>query len=95
MYYSYWFCVLQVTGSSDQTIKQLLAGLVFEFSLEQPGYYLGGSLAEIDENSTIGFVEGDIVIVQEDRFCPDQKYGKYSFAWYFLFAGNLFDVGVV
>jgi hypothetical protein len=57
----------------------LLAGLVFEFSLEKPGYYLGGSLAEIDEKSTIGFVEGDIVIVQEDQFCSDQKYGKYTF----------------
>jgi len=65
-----------MTGSSDQTIKQLLAGLVFEFSLEQPGYYLGGSLAEIDENSTIDFLVGDIVIVQEDQFCPDQKHGK-------------------
>lgn len=67
-----------MTGFSDQTIKQLLAGLVFEFSLEQPGYYLGGSLAEIDESSTIGFVEGDIVIVQDDHFLSDQKYGKYG-----------------
>ena len=68
--------MFQMTGSSDQTIKQLLAGLVFEFSLEQPGYYLGGSLAEIDENSTIDFLVGDIVIVQEDQFCSNQKHGK-------------------
>lgn len=66
-----------MTGSSEQTIKQLLVGLVFEFRLEQPGYYLGGSLAEIDENSTIDFVAGDIVIVQEDQFRSDQKHGKY------------------
>lgn len=66
-----------MTGTSDQTIKQLLAGLVFEFSLEQPGYYLGGSLAEIDEDSTIDFLVGDIVIVQEDQFRSDQKHGKY------------------
>lgn len=68
--------VLQVTGSGDQTIKQLLAGLAFEFSLEQPGYYLGGSLAEIDENSALGFFVGDIVIVQENQFRSDQKHGK-------------------
>jgi len=67
-----------VTGSSDQTIEQLLAGLVFEFSLEKPGYYLGGSLAEIDENSAVGFLEGDIVIVQEDQFRSDEKHGKYA-----------------
>jgi hypothetical protein len=27
-------------------------------------------------------VEGDIVIVQEDQFCSDQKYGKYTFVWF-------------
>lgn len=69
--------MFQVTGTSDQTIKQLLAGLVFEFSLEQPGYYLGGSLAEIDENCSIDFVVGDIVIIQEDQFHSDQKHGSY------------------
>jgi len=68
--------VLQVTGSSDQTIKQLLAGLVFEFSLEKPGYYLGGSLADIDEDTAIGQLVGDIVIVQEDQFRSDRKHGK-------------------
>lgn len=68
--------MFQVTGTSDQTIKQLLAGLVFEFSLEQPGYYLGGSLAEIDENCSIDFVVGDIVIIQEDQFHSDQKHGN-------------------
>jgi len=66
-----------MTGSSDQTLKQLLVGLVFEFSLEKPGYYLGGSLAEINEKSTIDFLVGDIVIVQEDQFRSDQKHGKY------------------
>lgn len=71
--------MFQITGSGYQTIKQLLAGLVFEFSLEKPGYYLGGSLAEIDENSEISYVEGDIVIVQEDQFCSDKKYGKLKY----------------
>lgn len=79
-----------MTGTSDLTIKELLAGLVFEFSLERPGYYLGGSLAEIDENSTIGFVVGDIVIVQEDQFYSSQKHGIYihlstfSLVWLFV-----------
>lgn len=54
----------------------MLAGLVFEFSLEKPGFYLGGSLAEIDENSIIDYLVGDIVIVQEDKFYSDQKHGK-------------------
>lgn len=63
----------------------MLAGLVFEFSLEQPGYYLGGSLAEIDEHSTIGFLVGDIVIVQEDQFRSDQKHGNYTFACFNIF----------
>lgn len=79
-----------MTGSSDETIKQLLVGLVFEFSLEQPGYYLGGSLAEIDENSTIDFVAGDIVIVQEDKFRTDQKHGNYN-----LYIPNLINLSFV